>query len=333
MNQITQTINLASLHTFQLPAEAQQLIVLNDASQLPTIPANAYILGAGSNTLFIEDFTLPLVRIELKGIDIKECDDAWQITVAAGEDWHQFVCKLLDQGINGLENLALIPGTVGAAPVQNIGAYGREVSQFVTSVLAWDRATQKTTRLDNKDCDFGYRDSIFKKNPSRWVICDVVFRIPKKWQPEVSYGELKSLQAPITAKAIFEKVIEVRSAKLPDPKVIPNAGSFFKNPIIDTEEFSRIIQDHPDMPHFKTLEGQVKIAAGWLIDKLKLKGLTIGGAAVHEQQALVLVNKNNAKGSDVLTLARHIRTVVKNEFGIQLEAEVRLLGELGLVEL
>ncbi|RWU11806.1 UDP-N-acetylmuramate dehydrogenase [Pseudidiomarina gelatinasegens] len=333
MNDVIESTNLSCLHSFRLPSEAARIIVLDDLSQLSGIPSNAYILGAGSNTLFLEDIEFPILHVRLMGIEIHESLDFWQVHVAAGENWHELVCKLHAQGIFGFENLALIPGTVGAAPVQNIGAYGREVSEFIESVEVWDRQSQSRYMLANDACHFAYRDSIFKQNPARWLITSVRFKIPKNWQAEVSYGELKSLSLPVTPADIFEKVIAIRTAKLPDPKRIPNAGSFFKNPLVEPSQLKELISRYPEMPYFTSPSGKIKLAAGWMIDYLRLKGYSIGGAAVHDKQALVLINIGSATGEDVLNLARYIQEKVNLEFGVNLEAEVRLIGGQGMMSL
>lgn len=333
MNEIANFYDLSTLHTFRLPAKAESVLFLTRQEQLTEIPADAYVIGGGSNTIFLSDFKKPLVCVRIIGIEIVEADEHWDVNVGAGENWHELVLHLNDQGINGLENLALIPGTVGAAPVQNIGAYGREVAEFITNVCAWDRQQNKLVNFKPTDCKFGYRDSIFKQNPMRWIILKVEFSIPKAWQPELSYGELKMLESPVSATDILNKVIAIRTAKLPDPAITPNAGSFFKNPIIARAHFAELRQRFPLIPHFDMPNGDVKLAAGWLIDNLNLKGFAIGGAAVHIRQALVLINSGKANGKDVLQLARHIQALVFKHYGIELEAEVRLLDEKGLVSL
>lgn len=333
MNEIATCYDLSTLHTFQLPAKAESILFLTRQEQLADIPADAYVIGGGSNTIFLSDFKRPLVCIRIAGIEIIEDEKCWHVTVGAGENWHQLVLHLHDKGINGFENLALIPGTVGAAPVQNIGAYGREVAEFIHSVRAWDRQQRKLVTLKSADCKFGYRDSIFKHDPMRWIILQVEFSMPKAWQPELSYGELKALENPISATDILNKVIAIRTEKLPDPAMTPNAGSFFKNPVVSKDHFAELIQRFPSMPYFELTNGKVKLAAGWLIDQLNLKGFAIGGAAVHTKQALVLVNKGDASGQDVFELASHIQKLVFKHYGIELEAEVRLLNEKGLISL
>lgn len=333
MNEIKHQYDLSQLHTFRLPAKAESITFIKSPDQVAQIPSNAYVIGGGSNTIFLSDIKQPLVCIRIEGINVEEEDSYWRVKVGAGENWHQLVLFLNRKGIDGFENLALIPGTVGAAPVQNIGAYGREVSEFICSVRVWDRKSQSFANFSNDDCQFGYRDSIFKREPMRWLILEVEFSIPKAWQPELSYGELKVLEQPVSAKNILDKVISVRMAKLPDPNVLPNAGSFFKNPVVSQKKFERLAARYPTMPHFNLPNNEVKLAAGWLIDNLNLKGFSIGDAAVHKHQALVLVNTGSATGENVLQLAQHIKNKVFETYEIQLEAEVRLLDEKGLISL
>lgn len=333
MNQTYFLTDLEPLHSFRLHGKAHEVISLKHTSQLSALPQQAYILGEGSNTIFLGDFELPIVKVELKGLSVKESETHWQVTVGAGENWHHLVSELLNQGVLGLENLALIPGTVGAAPVQNIGAYGREVSEFIETVQAWDRQTKQLVEFSNQECNFGYRDSIFKKYAGRWLIVEVKFAIPKQWQPEVSYGELRALGTPVTAQQIFKEVIATRQRKLPAPEEIPNAGSFFKNPIVSLAELHQLLKKYPKMPHFELGDNKVKLAAGWLIDNLGLKGFSIGQAAVHANQALVLVNLGGASATDLLLLARTVRSKVIEAYGVELEAEVRLLGRQGLITL
>lgn len=322
--------DLQPLHSFRLPAKASNILYLKDIKQLATIPKDAYVLGEGTNTIFLEDFDHPVVKVELGGITISETDSHWIVRVGAGENWHRLIIKLMQRNIFGLENMALIPGTVGAAPVQNIGAYGREVGQFIHSVQAWDRKAQRLVELRNAECEFAYRDSLFKRNSERWLIIEVIFNIPKQWFPEASYGELKNITEPLTAKRIFDEVIAIRQRKLPDPEVLPNAGSFFKNPIITPAKLDTLLQRYPNAPYFKTASGDIKVAAGWLIDKLGLKGFHVGQAAVHHYQALVLVNQGGASGAELIELASYIQRRVASEYDIDIEPEVRLLGRQGL---
>ncbi|KFZ30198.1 hypothetical protein IDSA_10585 [Pseudidiomarina salinarum] len=331
----TQTnVPLASLHTFRLPATAATLLYLKSAEDCGQLPdTDYYVLGGGSNTIFTTDFKVPLVKVEIRGILYKETPDAWQITAGAGENWHQFVCALLDRGIFGFENLALIPGTVGAAPVQNIGAYGVEIAPFIAVIHVWDRLDKKHLTLAAEECNFAYRDSIFKQNPGRWLITSVTFTLPKLWQPVTSYGELQQLGATATALEIFQRVIAVRQHKLPDPALQPNAGSFFKNPVVSTTVLSELQRNYPDIPFYPVSEQRVKLAAGWLIEQDGWKGKSHNGVAVHANQALVLVNRSAQNGEAVTELANAIKGSIAERFGIELEAEVRILGERELIQL
>lgn len=333
MKRTLELANLQFMHSFRLPAKANKIIYLKDISELSSLPSDAYILGAGSNTVFLEDFERPIVKVELQGICIQESASDWLVTVGAGENWHQLVCKLMERGVFGFENMALIPGTVGAAPVQNIGAYGREIADFIKTVQAWHLGRKELVTLTQSDCKFAYRDSLFKREAGDWIITEVCFAIPKQWEPEISYGELRQLQQPITAKAIFDAVISTRQRKLPDPDLVPNAGSFFKNPVVSQRKLTTLLDEHPNMPYFTVSEGTFKLAAGWLIDALGLKGFQHGGAAVHRHQALVLINAGNATGTDVVALAKYIQAEIRNVYGVELEPEVRLLGAKGLIAL
>lgn len=327
--------SLTSLHTFALPANAQQIHHISNANQLFEIDWQSpfYILGQGSNTLFIEDFNGQVIVMALSGIALEEDADSFKLAVAGGENWHNLVCWCLEKNINGFENLALIPGTVGAAPVQNIGAYGVEVAQFIESVDGFDIERKQFLSLSNGECQFAYRDSIFKQQLfEKFIITRVNFSVPKNWCANTSYGPLQQLSAP-SAQQIFDAVIAVRSSKLPDPYRLPNAGSFFKNPIV-TKAIAQALQlKHPKMPVFEVDGNNAKLAAGWLIEQSGLKGFQIGGVRVHEQQALVLVNDGTSQGADVIQMVQHIQQTILNDYGVLLEHEVRLVGRNGLITL
>lgn len=321
-------------HSFAVDVNAKQLIEIDAIAALQSLVWNddAYILGEGTNTIFTEDFNGPLLVNRLSGIEIKESESGWHVYAAAGENWHNLVVKLIGLGIYGSENLALIPGSVGAAPVQNIGAYGVEVATFIDRVEVYDCKLHVRTTLHHEECEFAYRDSIFKRPAHRhWFITGVHFFFPKAWQPVLGYPDLARLAPDATAEQIMAHVIMVRQQKLPDPALIPNAGSFFKNPVVSQSECQRLQANFPGMPVFVQADGNCKLAAAWLIDKAGLKSLTTGGAAVHERQALVLVNKDNASGADILSLAEAIQTNVRERYGVKLEPEVRLLDEHGLI--
>jgi UDP-N-acetylmuramate dehydrogenase len=286
------------------------------------------VLGGGSNIVFTRDPKSVVLKIEVMGRRLlQERADAWIVEVGAGENWHDAVAWTLAQGWPGLENLALIPGTVGAAPVQNIGAYGVELRERFESLDVVDLVTGRGATLDVDACHFGYRDSVFKQAlAGKSVITRVRFRLPKPWQPVLGYLELERRMqdtgiAQPDAQTVFDWVCAIRRAKLPDPAVIGNVGSFFKNPIVSTEQCRDIIGRDPEIVHYLLPDGTVKLAAGWLIDACGWKGKSIGRAGVYEKQALVLVNRGGASGAEVLTLARAIQESVYGRFGIRLEPE------------
>jgi len=297
------------------------------------------VLGGGSNVVFTRDFDGLALLVALRGKRVlhdDDNDDAFHyVEAAAGENWHEFVAWTLEKNLPGLENLALIPGTVGAAPVQNIGAYGLEMSARCASVRAIEMATGKVVEFNAPACRFGYRDSFFKQEGrDRFLIVSVTFRLPKQWTPQTGYAGLAhalaaqhhaSANTAPTAQEIFDAVVAVRRAKLPDPRTQGNAGSFFKNPVIDAAQFAALAAREPQIVSYPQADGRVKLAAGWLIDQCGWKGRTLGNAAVHDRQALVLVNRGGATGDDVLALAQAIRDDVKARFGVVLEQEpVRL---------
>ena len=334
--------SLKSFNSFAIEAKAQQLFHLQTRAQFPELLSQIkqaqqnnkpiLILGGGSNILFCEDFTGLIIKVELLGVEVVELENDFQLTVGAGEDWHQLVTDCIEKGIDGLENLALIPGVVGAAPVQNIGAYGTEFKDFCESVEYIDLNSGEINTLTREQCLFGYRDSIFKSAALKGaLITQVTINLTKQWQPQSRYGGLNSLKESnqITAKEIYQSVCEIRSEKLPDPTELGNAGSFFKNPVVAKELANTLLSDYPTMPNYPQPDGSVKLAAGWLIDQANLKGRQIGGAAVHQQQALVLINKDEATATDVVRLAQLVRDTVQQKFNVELEHEVRFIGALG----
>ncbi|WP_261923272.1 UDP-N-acetylmuramate dehydrogenase [Shewanella sp. NFH-SH190041] len=293
------------------------------------------VLGGGSNIVLTDDFSGTVVLIETHGIEIKAGEDAYYLTVAAGENWHDLVLFCLAQGIPGLENMALIPGTVGAAPIQNIGAYGVEFCQACDWVEYLDLDSGKLVRLSAEQCQFGYRDSVFKQAlKNKAVITQVGLKLVTPWRPQLSYGPLKGFSAEVvTPQEVFDTVCQIRRSKLPDPHKLGNAGSFFKNPVVTVLEYQRLAQNFPDTVGYALEDGRVKLAAGWLIERAGLKGYEYQGAAVHNEQALVLVNLGSATGQVICDLARHIITEVNRKFGVVLEPEPRLIGLHGEVEL
>jgi UDP-N-acetylmuramate dehydrogenase len=293
---------------------------------LSTLPR--LVLGGGSNLIFSGDFEGLVLHLANQGKSIVGEDDTHVVVRAqAGENWHEFVQWTLAQNLPGLENLSLIPGSVGAAPIQNIGAYGSELKDCFHSLTYFDFSTGEVCVLDREACHFGYRDSIFKHElRDRAVILEVSFALPKPWQPNLSYAELAnelSASGVLTpnARDISEAVITIRRRKLPDPSVIGNAGSFFKNPVITKDTHAVLLEKYPQLVSYPQRDGSVKLAAGWMIDQCGWKGKSLGAAGVHEKQALVLINRGGASGADVLKLAQAIQDDVQQRFGVKLEIE------------
>lgn len=304
---------------------------LADLKDLPDLPSSGfYILGDGSNTLFVDQQAPIIIKPDFKGVTISETDNSYIVHVGAGENWHNLVCTCLSNSIFGLENLALIPGSVGAAPVQNIGAYGVEFSDYCTQVKWFEFSSRTIKTLSNADCLFSYRDSIFKQALyNKGIITEVVFSFPKRWQANLSYAGLSELEQNATANQVMEKVMSMRNAKLPDPKKLPNAGSFFKNPTVDIKTFNLLKQANPAIPHYPQKDGQVKLAAGWLIEQVGLKGYRQSGVGVHENQALVLVNYDSDCGEDIVKLAKYVQQQVLTKFDVLISPEVRMLAKQG----
>ena len=328
-------VGLRELNTFGLPAVAQHLVRVRSAADVRRLVddpawgrAPKFILGGGSNVVFTRDIEPLVVKVEVMGRRLVEATEtAWIVEAGAGENWHGFVQWTLEQGWPGLENLALIPGTVGAAPVQNIGAYGVELKDRFDSLEAVDLVTGRSVVLDAAACRFGYRDSAFKQHlAGKSLITRVRLRLPRPWQPALGYLDLerKVAETGITRpdpRTLFDWVCAIRRAKLPDPAVLGNAGSFFKNPVVSAEQCRDIIGRDPEVVHYPLPDGSVKLAAGWLIDACGWKGKTVGGAGVHDRQALVLVNRGGATGGEVVTLARAIQESVYGRFGIRHEPD------------
>ena len=338
--QIERGVSLRSFNTFGLPAVADRLVRIAseaDVRQVVDHPelglAPKFVLGGGSNVVLTKDVTALVLKVEVMGRRLVEArEDAFIVEAGAGEPWHDFVAWTLEQGFPGLENLALIPGTVGAAPVQNIGAYGVELAERFDSLDAVDLVTGRSVALDRAMCRFGYRDSVFKHAgfgglAGKSVITRVRFRLPRPWRPVLGYLDLERKLAETgiaepTPRQIFDWVCAIRAAKLPDPARIGNAGSFFKNPLVSAEQCRDIIGRDPEVVHYLLPDGTVKLAAGWLIDACGWKGKAIGGAGVYDRHSLVLVNRSGqATGGEVVTLARAIQESVYGRFGIRLEPE------------
>ena len=333
--QIERGVSLKPYTTFSLPAVANTLVrIASDADVRRVVDdpalgtAPKFVLGGGSNIILTRDMPQIVLKVEVRGIRlVEEQADAWIVEAGAGENWHALVAHTLAHGWPGLENLALIPGTVGASPVQNIGAYGVELKDRFESLDAVDLVTGRTQTLFADTCAFGYRDSVFKNSLSnRTVITRVRFRLPKPWQPVLGYLDLerKMAETGITAptpQQVFDWICAIRRAKLPDPAVLGNAGSFFKNPIVTIEQCRDIIGRDPEIVHYPLPDGSIKLAAGWMIDACGWKGKHVGQAGVYEKQALVLVNRGGAIGSEVMLLAGAIQESVYGRFGIRLEPE------------
>lgn len=290
------------------------------------------LLGGGSNLVLAGDVPGLVIRLEMTGKRVVHEDDehVW-VRVQAGENWHELVRWTLEQGWSGLENLSLIPGTAGAAPVQNIGAYGVELEDVLQQVLVLDALDFGLKHLSVEDCQFGYRDSLFKREPGRRVILSIDLRLRRQPQLQLEYGpvraelERRGINEP-TAQDVSDAVIAIRQSKLPDPAVVSNAGSFFKNPVIGADQAAELKRQYPEMVQYPLANGQVKLAAGWLIEQAGCKDKAVGDAAVHRQQALVLVNHGRASGKDVLTLAAQIRDDIACRYGVTLEIEPVVIG-------
>jgi UDP-N-acetylmuramate dehydrogenase len=290
-----------------------------------------FVLGGGSNLVLTGDFNGLVLQMAIPGRELAGEDaDAWYVRAGAGENWHDFVGWTLAQGWPGLENLALIPGTVGAAPIQNIGAYGLEVAERFHSLCACDMKNGEIVRFDHASCRFGYRDSVFKQEgwhlDGRFVITEVTFRLPKRWQALTGYADVAAelATAGITApdaRQVADAVVAVRRRKLPDPAQIPNAGSFFHNPVVDAGVADRVRANFPGLPVYMQPDGRVKLAAGWLIERAGWKGRARGAVGMYEKQALILVNRGGATGSDVVDLMRAVQRDVRAMFGVDLTPE------------
>jgi UDP-N-acetylmuramate dehydrogenase len=326
--------DLRSLNTLALPGRAARYQRITAAAQL-TDPALAgerrFVLGGGSNLVLTGDVDRLVLHIAIPGRRlVGEDAEAWYVEAGAGENWHDFVQWTLAQGWPGLENLSLIPGTVGAAPIQNIGAYGLEAGERIAHVTAWDFTKQAVCQLNHEDCRFAYRDSLFKQEgwhlDGHLAITAVTFRLPKAWQPNCRYADVtqelatRQVTTP-TPRDIADAVIAVRRRKLPDPAVTPNAGSFFHNPIVSAEQAAALKTAHPALPTYPQADGRVKLAAGWLIEQAGWKGKALGPVGMYEKQALVLVNLRGATGEDVKRTMSAVQADVQARFGVALTPE------------
>jgi UDP-N-acetylmuramate dehydrogenase len=335
---IQQNYSLKNYNTFGIAAIAKYFACFSSENELVELLRNdlcktepLFILGGGSNILLTQDFEGLVLANTIKGMEVlAEDNHSSTIEVGAGEVWHDFVLWSIDKNLSGIENLALIPGLVGASPMQNIGAYGLEVKDVITTVHFIEIGSGNSKILSNEDCNFGYRDSIFKhKLKEKVVITKVIFKLSKTPLNKTTYGaiekELQHLNLAPSPKNIAEAVINIRNQKLPDPKVLGNSGSFFKNPIIETSQFENLKREFPEMVGYTISETKTKIAAGWLIDNAGLKGYRKADAGVHKNQALVLVNYGNATGLEIINLAKEIQEKIKDKYGISITPEVNIL--------
>jgi UDP-N-acetylmuramate dehydrogenase len=331
---------LAPLNTFGVTATARCLAAVRDATAIPAVLALPFVrgtpvmvLGEGSNVLFAADFPGLVLRTAFDSVRVLGDDGSTALVRAeAGAGWDALVDWTLARGFSGLENLALIPGLVGAAPIQNIGAYGAEVAESIETVEAWDRQAGRFERLDAAQCTFAYRDSAFKREPERWIVTAVEFRLTREARSRLDYAGVREelaargVTADPTPQQVADAVRGLRRRKLPDPAVIGNAGSFFKNPVVDAALAARIRAAHPQAPVYPAGEGCSKLSAAWLIDRCGWRGHRDGDAGISAQHALVLVNHGNASGAELLALARRVADSVEQRFGVRLEPEPRIVG-------
>ncbi|CAM1354064.1 UDP-N-acetylmuramate dehydrogenase [Tenacibaculum halocynthiae] len=333
---IQENISLKKYNTFGINVNAKRFVSVNSLYELKNIlkeEQNVFIISGGSNMLLTKDIEELVIHLNLKGISIdRENDNSVYLTVNTGENWHDFVLWCISLNYGGLENLSLIPGNVGTCPIQNIGAYGVEVKDTITKVEALEIETGKLVIFSNEECEFGYRNSIFKNQAKgKYIITSVSFELTKKNHAlNTSYGAIeqelasKNITKP-NIKNISDAIISIRQSKLPDPKKIGNSGSFFKNPVISLCHFEKLKSKFPEIPHYIISESSIKIPAGWLIEQSGFKGKRLGDYGVHEKQALVLVNYGNATGKNIYQLAQSIQNTIKSKFSINLEIEVNII--------
>lgn len=333
---IQKAVSLKSHNTFGIDVKAQQFVEVTQLADLQQLlkqtSAPILILGGGSNVLFTKDFEGLVIKIQLKGKQvIQENEDFVWLEVAAGEVWHELVLYCVEQGYGGIENLSLIPGTVGAAPMQNIGAYGVEIKEVLESVQAVNRSNGEIQIFNNPDCNFGYRESIFKhSHKDQFVITGVTLKLSKKPTFNTSYGAIQdTLKAnqveTLTLKAISTAVCQIRQSKLPNPAEIGNAGSFFKNPTIPQSQFDALQQKFPKIVGYPLANDMVKVPAGWLIEQSGWKGKRFGNIGVHARQALVLVNYGGGNGEEIKKLSQDIQASVLEKFGIKIKPEINII--------
>lgn len=328
-------IDLSGRNSFHVRQRAARLVEFETTDDLTAFfrkgaPAKWTVLAGGNNILFTQDFDGVLLTPRAASIDVvAETPDAVAVRAEAGVEWDDLVAWAVERDLWGIENLSLIPGKVGAAPVQNIGAYGAEAKDAIESVEMFCTDTCNTLILSREHCAFGYRESVFKHAlRGRVVITAVTFRLSRRPRPDLGYGDLlreTEARGGATLRNIREAICSIRRAKLPDPAVLGNAGSFFKNPVVEAPIAERLLAEYPDMPHYAAPEGRVKLAAGWLIDRAGMKGYREGSVGVHERQALVLVNHGGATGGEVIAFARTVQAKVREKFGIEIDTEVNIL--------
>lgn len=333
--EISTEIDLAPYNSFGVHALAQYFCKVANLSELRQALSFAQdrnlptkVIGGGSNILFAGDYPGVIIQLSLMGIEW--LNDEGLVRVGAGENWHDFVRQCLNQGVHGLENLALIPGTVGAAPIQNIGAYGVECEQFIAAVQVFDLQEQRVVEFSREMCDFSYRNSVFKAaSDRRFIVLTVTFQLHRNWPVNISYAALAQELAQhesVSHRDVFDAVCEIRRRKLPDPKQVGNAGSFFKNPLISIDKYQTLKKSYPDIPGYPVSEpGLIKTSAAWLLDQAGWKGRRRGGAGVHTEHALVLVNASDASGDELLLLAQEMASSILGTFGIALENEVHIV--------
>lgn len=337
--EITEKKSLHKLNTFGINCFAKYFVKIESVEDLLTLhkkdifkKEKRLILGGGSNILLTKDFDGLVIQNNIKGWEIKkENENFIELEIGAGENWHQMVTTCVNNGWGGIENLSLIPGNAGTAPMQNIGAYGVEIKETFISLKAFEISTSTIKTFSKKDCQFDYRESVFKKEKkNQYIILNIRLKLDKKPKINIKYGDIKTIlnenniSSP-TIKDVSQAIIKIRQNKLPDPEKIGNSGSFFKNPIISTSKLNKIKKRYPEIVYYEVNSSEMKIAAGWLIDKAGWKGKIFGNYGVHKNQALVLVNYGGANGTDIFNLSEKIINDIKTKFDIQLEREVNVL--------
>ena len=341
MIKIQKNVDLSKLNTLALSSQTSDFIEITDSKQIKFAVDYAkqqqlsiFVLSGGSNLLLPENFQALTLHMQNLGTEILEHTSEYVIVKAeAGEIWHHFVCDCTTKGFYGLENLALIPGYVGASPIQNIGAYGAEAGEFIQDIWAYDTQSDADVILNASECQFGYRDSIFKQQAGRYIIYAVSFKLSRKPQLKLNYADVaQRVGDQATPQKLLSTIVEIRKNKLPQPEQYPNAGSFFKNPILSNDAFQQFSAQYPNAPHYPQADGRVKVAAGWLIEQAGWKGKKLGVVGMFEKQALVLVNYGQATLEDVKNAYYHIQDDVFEKFAITLEPEPVLLNQHGHVQ-